>query len=68
MGDYQEYNLEGISAKDFLREICYSAKHRELVNMIIKMRREESSEQTNKLMDLFMQLSDDLFVLYKKMS
>lgn len=68
MGDYQEYNLEGISAKDFLKEICYSQRHSELVDIIVKMRREEPSGEANKLMDLFMRLSDDLFQLYKMMS
>ena len=68
MGDYQEYNLEGISAKDFLKEICYSERHSELSSIIMKMRKEVPNGEANKLMDLFLRLSDDLFQLYKMMS
>ena len=63
-----ENNIKDMNAKDFLKEICYGSKHRELADIIVTMQKEESSEQTNRLLELFCILSDDLFKLNKMIS
>ena len=54
-----ENDIEQMSAKDFLKEICYGDRHREFASMIIAMQKEEPSEQTNRLLELFCVLSED---------
>lgn len=68
MAEYQEYHLDGVSPKEFLKEICYSSRHHELADIILKMRMGEPREDSNRLLDLFIRLSDDLFQLYKMMN
>ena len=57
-----------INIKDFLKEICYGPRHRELSDIIVIMQKEKPSEQTNRLLELFCILSDDLFKLNRMIS
>ena len=54
-----------MNAKDFLKEICYGDRHREFSSIIISMQKEEPNDQTNRLLELFCVLSEDLFKLDK---
>ena len=63
-----ENDIEQMSAKDFLKEICYGDRHMEFASMIIAMQKEEPSDQTNRLLELFCVLSEDLFKLNRMIS
>ena len=63
-----ENNIENMNAKDFLKEICYGSRHRELADIIVMMQKEEPNKQTDRLLELFCTLSDDLSKLNKMIS
>ena len=54
-------SADPVKAKENLREICYGQKYEELTNLLVKMKDKESNNDSNRIFDLYCNLSKDLF-------